>query len=272
MTLQTLSEDGHTEEVQETLVIPTLNNKGNKEESVISERVEDESDDKSPSESIVFEIDFGNGEFQQPVWRKDEDFSEITSIRKASLFSDDEFEPIRMKLPKRRTPLPLRLSNHKVEKCEVQAPPPSCESPTSSLTSDDSGHSGSSKDASLDHPQGLSPGTMVPSPTLFSVNSASSSSTCLDSAACRKSPGHDQTFRGYEKDLGSTKFIEIVTPDSVPETRGLVDLRAYGYDFGWSRFAGRSEAPHGLSPEDSAELEMFLSRVCSIQSRFSFLY
>ena len=55
--------------------------------------------------------------------------------------------------------------------------------------------------------------------------------------------------------------MDVITPDNVTGTRGLVDLRVYGYGFDWSRFAGRTEAAHGLRPDEAAELEVYLKRV-----------
>ncbi|KAL5483030.1 hypothetical protein ACEPAI_8259 [Sanghuangporus weigelae] len=259
----TISEDGLAEETQETVdfCIPDAEDKEDCEV-----RVTDESDKQAEDEPIVFEVDLDDGDVQQLTKCDCDEHKQATQSRRASLFSNDEFEPIRMKLPK-RTPQPLRLSNHKVTSPKKTAfsSPASPASPPVSEASDASSHPSSldSPNTGLDASPTLyasshTPYTSGSSTTLYSVASAVSSMTYVDSSSYQKHGG--RTFCAFEKEAGSPKFVDVVTPDNVTGTRGLVDLKAYGYNFGWSRFDGRSDVAHGLRPEEAAELEIFLSK------------
>ena len=65
--------------------------------------------------------------------------------------------------------------------------------------------------------------------------------------------------------------MDVVTPETVTGIRHQVSLQSVGYDFGWNRFVPRSEGVRDLSPEDSADLEVFLARVSSGVLCFSIL-
>ncbi|KAL5531813.1 hypothetical protein ACEPAF_5376 [Sanghuangporus sanghuang] len=263
VSIVTISEDGRTEETQE-IVDFCITDTENKEECEV--HVTGGSDKPAEDEPIVFEVDLDDGDVQQLTKCDCEEHNQTAQSRRASLFSDDEFEPIRMKLPK-RTPQPLRLLNHKVTSPKKTAfsSPASPVSPPVSEASDASSRASSldSPNPSLDASPTLyapshAPYTSGSSTTLYSVASAASSATYVDSFSYQKHGG--RAFCAYEKEAGSPKLVDVVTPDNVTGTRGLVDLRVYGYSFGWSRFAGRSDAAHGLRPEEAAELEIFLSK------------
>lgn len=262
---QTMSEDGHAEQTHETVDFSSLSHELEKEP---------ESTEESDTQSIFFEIDLDDGDLQRLTLCESEGHQEDQDdfpSRRGSLFSDDEFESIRMTLPK-RTPTPSRLRFKDMKtKRRVNGSPPSPKGSPPSIASEDSSHSGSTSytDSDLDHhatlyDHGPIPNTAASSATLFSIASSTSSTTCVNYSNYPKSGG--RTFCAFDEG-GPGKPIGIVTPDSVTGTRGLDDLRMHGYAFDWSRFAGRSEAAHGLSPEDSADLEVFLSRV----SKFKFL-
>lgn len=258
---QTMSEDGHAEKTQETVDFDFLSHELKKEPESVEE---------ADTQSIFFEIDLDDGDLQRLTLCESEDHQDQddSPSRRGSIFSDDEFESIRMTLPK-RTPTPSRLRFKDMKtKRRANGTHPSLRRSPPSIASYDSSHSGSTSytDSDLNHratfyDHGLIPNTAASSATLFSMTSSTSSTTCVDYSNYPKSGG--RTFCAFDE--GSpAKLVGIVTPDSVTGTRGLDDLRMHGYAFDWSRFAGRSEAPHGLSPEDSADLEIFLSRVSKL--------
>lgn len=164
----------------------------------------------------------------------------------SDLFSDDEFEPICMNFSKRPSlpfVLPARIDIH----ANKSLPP----TPRSLVSHID--RNGFEESTYADDSESIS------CTTLYSLASTASSATCVTQTQyAAKIDG--RPFCSYDK-VASSKLLDIVTPETATGTRGLVDLQNLGYDFSWSRFTPRSEGAHGLKPEDSADLEVFLSRV-----------
>ncbi|KAI5117943.1 hypothetical protein M0805_004708 [Coniferiporia weirii] len=207
---------------------------------------------RSINEPVFFEIDFGDGAIQHVARSDSVDHEENPAERKSSLLSDDEFEPIRMSIAK-RVPEPSEIIKKHPERGDTLLPPDDAARSIESSESDESRIS-PPKSGPGTHPLSRAP-TSASSSTLFSVSSSvSASSTYVNHP---KSDG--RMFYKFDDCTPRTVPV-VVTPDSVTGTRGLTNLRSHGYDFDWSRLAARTDAAHGLSPEDSAELEMFLSK------------
>ncbi|THH09633.1 hypothetical protein EW145_g1866 [Phellinidium pouzarii] len=196
---------------------------------------------------IYFEVYFGK-EAIQHIAQCDsvsEDFLDNSMEHKSSLFSDDEFEPIRMKIAK-RVPDPLTIESHRHDDLHLYD---SALQPVGSVV-----NTTPEVMIPLTSPNMYAPSTSASTSTLFSVSS--SSSTHVNSPT-----NGGRTFNLFDT-FPSYAFPGVVTPGSIAGIRGLTNLRRYGYNFDWNRLAARTDPPHGLNPEDSAELEIFLSKAC----------
>ena len=79
-----MTENGQPEQTQERLEFPCIV-KEDEQEASPDAKINEDKDETSSAESLVFAIDFGNGEIQQLSWRPEEGQAKATRTRKVSL-------------------------------------------------------------------------------------------------------------------------------------------------------------------------------------------
>ncbi|EJD08300.1 uncharacterized protein FOMMEDRAFT_131157 [Fomitiporia mediterranea MF3/22] len=253
----TLSEDGCIDKTRETVDV-TLNDVNKEEVTLFIINSDNGADTGSPGSSIILSPDVEDGLINSFTCRVDED-SDVGRIRRASLFSNDEFEPIKMELPQ-RSPLTIRIPDYAIGVTGYTSPSPASDTATHS------GHSSPSLSPSSEHSSTSYQQSVTPSSscsTLFSAASSSSSSsgTFVDNSAYSKPYGYP-SCDSVKDDCGPFPFTleDGDSLDNVTDIRGFADLRSHGYDFGWSRFASRPETRYGLSAKDAAKVQAYLAR------------
>ncbi|KAH8110457.1 hypothetical protein DFH11DRAFT_1619821 [Phellopilus nigrolimitatus] len=206
---------------------------------------------------VFFEIDSGDGQIQQLARGEGEDRLDNNVERKGSLQTDDEFKPIKLDVAKRVSE-PMQV--HQAE--ELENVPPSPNSVTHSIESAESYYASEAIEQFAldgDAPEHATrPLTSASSTTLFSVSSSLIHVVIFNES---EPTYNDMKASSALTNIAPRTTPDIVTPDSVTGKRGLPSLRQQGYNFDWGHLSARTDASHGLTPEDSAELERLLTKV-----------
>lgn len=245
--LKVTDDDGVRGYSEESVDLTCLGDEENAARDEAGDEAAEQPEDQNSA--VFFEVNTNDGSIFE-LHRNDANIVNCEEEENHDVFSDDEFASICIKVPK-RPPTPLVFVNDQnsiIEKSSSPSPSDSVTLYTEQASSE--GHSDCDESAEDDNES-------ISCHTLYSLASTASSVTFVNPQRTMANP-YTKSTHSLDKSQSSMSIgkLEAVVP------RSSDGLRMQGYNFDMTRFAPRAVGGRSLIPGDSADLDVYLSRVC----------